>query len=237
MIARCKCLRGKAPKIRQFYLRSLGWAYQIENFTELHNFLRSVLVIALGEEIGLDESGALTSSEIHLRDVNNAIKGIIIDDSEKDTFHYDDEDTGQKDWLTWTKNVFLDAKKISCNSQNGNVVNAHYNPEAAKKIKSLMNYLPLWIGIMRLHFKYDTRIATSSFVEAEFSELRTRVLKNQLPMRIDKFVIRHLEHLEGRLLLTAGTFDKKTPSRQNSYIDPTSNRRLKLTSIYHLHLI
>lgn len=62
---------------------------------------------------------------------------------------------------------------------------------------------------MRSHFKRGSQIATSSFVEAEFSELKTRAFKNQLPMRIDKFVFRHLEYLEGRLLLTAGTFDQK----------------------------
>lgn len=77
-----------------------------------------------------------------------------------------------------------------------------------------MNYLPLWSGIMRAHFKYGSKIATSSFVEAEFSQLKTRVFKNQLPMRIDKFILCHLEYLEGKLLLV-GTSDQKTPIDKN----------------------
>lgn len=64
---------------------------------------------------------------------------------------------------------------------------------------------------MRAHFKRGSHTATSSFVEAEFSELKTRTFKNQLPMRIDKFIIRHIEHLEGRLRLTAGTSKQKAP--------------------------
>lgn len=49
---------------------------------------------------------------------------------------------------------------------------------------------------MRAHFKRGSHVATSSFVEAEFSELKTRLFKNQLSMRIDKFIIRHIEYLE-----------------------------------------
>ncbi|EFN66884.1 120.7 kDa protein in NOF-FB transposable element, partial [Camponotus floridanus] len=207
MIAKWECLRGKAPKIRQFFLRCLGQAYQMENFTVVHNFLKSVLIVTLSEEIGLDKSGAFLSSEIHLRDVNNVIKGTVIDDIEKDddcddieNEDYDeindDEEILASDWTTLAENLFLDAQEITRNSRNGSIVNAYYNPEAARKIKFLITYLPLWTGIMRSYFKRGSQIASSSFVEAEFSALKTRVFKNQLPMRIDKFIIRHLEYLE-----------------------------------------
>jgi len=59
----------------------------MENFTEMNNFIKSVLIIALSEEIGLDENGMLLSTEIHLRDISNIIKDIIIDDLEKDDHH------------------------------------------------------------------------------------------------------------------------------------------------------
>lgn len=69
MIAKWECLRGRALKIRQFFLRCLGQAYQMENFIEVHNFIKSVLIVALSEEIGVDESGILLPSEKHLREV------------------------------------------------------------------------------------------------------------------------------------------------------------------------
>lgn len=58
--------------------------------------LKSVLIIALSEEINL-ESGILLSSKIHLKDVNNVIKGIIIDDGKKDILdHNNDENIKQR---------------------------------------------------------------------------------------------------------------------------------------------
>lgn len=42
-------------------------------------------------------------------------------------------------------------------------------------------------------------------------------------MRIDKFIIRHLEYLEGRLLLTTGTFDQKTPNVSKDIMSPVKN--------------
>ncbi|KAL0130362.1 hypothetical protein PUN28_002186 [Cardiocondyla obscurior] len=43
------------------------------------------------------------------------------------------------------------------------------------------------------------QIAISSFVEAEFTELKTRVFQNQLPMRVDKFIFQHIEYLNNKL--------------------------------------
>lgn len=213
MIAKWDCIRGKAPKVQQFFLRSLGLAYQMENFTEMQNFLKSVLIIALSEEVGQNESSdTLLLSEIHLRKVNKIIKGTNIEDiienalnqNEQDNFCCnDDEDIVVEGWTTWAETMFLDAQEIAHNSCNGSIINAHYNPEMAKKIKSLINYLPLWTGIMKPYFNCGSQVVTSSFVEAEFAHLKTRAFKNQLPMRVDKFIFSHLEYLEGRLLLTS----------------------------------
>lgn len=104
IIAKWECLRGRALKIRQFFLRCLGQAYQMENFTEVHNFMKSILIVALSEEIGVDESGILLPSEKHLRDVNNVIKGAIIDDIEKDILDYKDvEEIVIGGWTTSNK--------------------------------------------------------------------------------------------------------------------------------------
>jgi len=51
---------------------------------------------------------------------------------------------------------------LTLKSQNGNVINAFYNPTAAKKIKSLVQNLLLWTGIMWPNFECDTEIATFS---------------------------------------------------------------------------
>lgn len=65
------------------------------------------------------------------------------------------------------------------------------------------------------YFKCGSKIATSSFVEAEFSQLKTRVFKNELPIRIDKFILRHLEYLNGRLRLTVSASNEEIIASKN----------------------
>lgn len=62
---------------------------------------------------------------------------------------------------------------------------------------------------MKPYFKSDSQIATSSYVEAEFAQLKTRVFKNELPKRVDKFILGHLEYLDGRLKLTYGASNEE----------------------------
>ena len=65
MIAKWKCLKSKAMKIKQLFLRCLGKVYQIDNFNELHDFIKLILV-PLSEEIGTDENDILLQSQVHL---------------------------------------------------------------------------------------------------------------------------------------------------------------------------
>lgn len=81
------------------------------------------------------------------------------------------------------------------------MVNVFYNPKAAQKIKSLIRNFPLWTGIMRPYFNTGTEIATSSSVESIFAEYKSRFFKGCIPMRVDKFIITHLNYLDGRLRL------------------------------------
>lgn len=64
-----------------------------------------------------------------------------------------------------------------------------------------MQFLPLWTGIMRPSFKSDEEIAMSSAVESLFADYKSRAFKGRLPMRVDKFIISHLNYLDGKLRL------------------------------------
>lgn len=211
MIAKWNCLKGKPIKIRQFFLRCLAKAYQIENFIQLQNFMKSILVVTLSKEIGSNKS-VLLQSEIHLQDINNKIKGVTIEDQPVEATYDSDKDIDilqEIDWTSWAEKIFHEALEIARTSSNGDVINAFYNIEAAEKIKSLMVYVPLWTNIMRSYFQNNRETVTSSFVEAEFAELKTRVFKNKLPMRIDKFIFYHIDYLDGRLKLACAS-NKKT---------------------------
>lgn len=98
------------------------------------------------------------------------------------------------------------------------VVNAFYNSEAVKKIKDLINSLPLWTGLMRPYFNNDMEITSS--VESIFAEYKTRVFKGSLPMRVDKFVISHLNYLDGKLRLDFAENISSATSEQENKISP-----------------
>lgn len=217
MIARWDCLKNKATKIRQFFIRSLGRIYQTYNFNDTRIFFKSLLVVALSEELGLDNDGMKLPSEMYLMEINSIIKGVTIEDPNEHDNHecVEDDEIAAKDcWNTWAENIYFEAQEVADVSVNGTMANAYYNVEAAQKIKHLMCYLPLWTCIMRSHFKNGLQIATSSYVEAEFAELKTRNFKNQLPMRIDKFIFRHIEYLDSRLKVTCGSANQMADTKE-----------------------
>lgn len=65
-------------------------------------------------------------------------------------------------------------------------------------------YLPLWTAVMVPHFKSVHNTASSANVEAEFKHIKHGLFKHEsLPIRMDRFVIRHLEFLEGNMRLSS----------------------------------
>lgn len=164
------------------------------------------MVAALSEDIGYDENSDLLISESHLRSVNNVIKGTSIEDlieeDEQQTdeiiFNISEDSSG---WTEWAKSIFESAEAISTKAMSGSVPNAFYNPPVAAKLKNLISYLPLWTGIMRSYFHCNKEIATSSAVEAAF-DIKHRAFKGELPMRVDKFIIKHIDWLKGKISLS-----------------------------------
>lgn len=63
-------------------------------------------------------------------------------------------------------------------------------------------YFPLDSGVMIPFFGYGKINASSSAVEAEFNDIKNRLLKNEArPMRVDKFVTRRIRSFSGRAKL------------------------------------
>jgi len=81
----------------------------------------------------------------------------------------------------------------------GDTLNACFNIDVAEKIRKMLHYAPILTSIMLPFFKTGTVIATSSSVETEFSNIKNRVFKTELPLRVDKFIFRHLDFLDGRI--------------------------------------
>lgn len=194
--------------------------------------MESLLSIALSKTIGCTSDGKAVASDERIKYLNNIIKGNInnnkkidwiINNNENDNDEENPEiefltcnSTGQEanveatNWVEWINTILNSAKKIADDSEYGNIINACYNYEFSKQLKTrLLPYLPIWTGVMRSYFKKSHEIATSSSVEAKFSELKNRAFKGQLPMKTDEFAIQHLEFLDAKISLACN--DKDIP--------------------------
>lgn len=156
-----ECLRHLPNKVRQFYLRCIAQAYKMQSMKELSSFLTSVLVVALSEDIGYVDVTSVPA-EACLQLANNYIKGVHIDDfNTTDIISLDDVSNSEEtslSWQEWSNNLYAKANDLALQSKDGDIVNAFYNPTAAIKIKTLIQNLPLWTGVMRPYFKTGTEV-------------------------------------------------------------------------------
>lgn len=87
---------------------------------------------------------------------------------------------------------------------------------------------------MHPYFKRFGEIATSSSVQAEFSDLKNRGFKGQLPIRIDKFIVQHLEFLDSKISLASNEKDipikSDSISLSNVYINKNLSKEESFTS-------
>lgn len=92
----------------------------------------------------------------------------------------------------WSDQLYNAALNIADQSTNGNIINACYNVDFAKKLRRyLLSYVLLWTSIMVPIFRRDSVTATSAAVESEFSDLKHRDFRDEIAMRIDRFVLQH----------------------------------------------
>lgn len=156
--------------------------------------------------------------QLRLQYLNNIIKTVsapeideineITDRDEIEKLEDDDDQTNASDWFQWSSNIYDNAIQLAMNCTEGTAINACYNPDFAKIMKTrLIPYVVLWSGVMRSHFQIGEEIATSSSVESTFADLKNRAFKNQLPMRADKFIYEHLDYLDGKIKLASGQKD------------------------------
>lgn len=167
------------------------------------------------------------SSRVRLQYIDNVIKGTVVHDREAvDGTESEEEDVEEAEhrdkitvtgWKTWARRLCDTARCTGAEASEVSVINACFNPMFAQKLaRQLLPYLPLWTGVMRSYFKRGSVIATSSSVEAEFNDLKNRALAGQLPMRVDKFVLRYLEHLDGRIKLASKPCDQPSENDEAS---------------------
>ena len=108
-----------------------------------------MLVVALSESIGTCEKHL--ESQTRYNHVSNVIKRTIIETDKEAAENlriiHDEvniENNCCTGWLEWNNTLYDKACVIAEHCRSGDTLNAFYSTEIAKKIKRLMNYLPIW---------------------------------------------------------------------------------------------
>lgn len=80
---------------------------------EVTKLLRSVLVVSLSDEVGMDEDNEILPSEIYLRYANSTIRGTTYEDLNITEEEYDinkeydiNPDDSSERWVQWTNAIF-----------------------------------------------------------------------------------------------------------------------------------
>lgn len=175
----------------------------MEKFTEIAT---AILMLALNHN---GQSGG------HVEQSRNFLAGEIRGSSSvevEDDIH-DDEETEEiphpeidgnymmnSNLHQWVETMYGDILEQIKAEKSTIKIDGYYCPKFAKKLKALLMYFPLFTEVMRSVFRYGSVNATSAAVESEFNDLKHRTFKNvSLPLRVDKFVVRHILSLPGKL--------------------------------------
>ncbi|CAM4307499.1 unnamed protein product [Leuciscus chuanchicus] len=172
-----------------------------QSMDDARELLKCITIVALSETEGSDSSGAPLISERCKKYLKARIaeECVIIPDVEgEDLEEVDPCDQTQTDLRQWVTDICEESRSLA--TSNGDHDNMHFLPEIIPNIIWLANYLPLWTGVMIPHFRSSKITASSANVEAEFKNIKRGLFKHEhLPIRVDRFIARHLSFIEGNM--------------------------------------
>lgn len=204
------------------------------NFHDIEKTFLSLVVVALSEHIGTDENGKTYPSSKYLEDIDKVIKGTpnVIDSTEvhskkyeKDEYEMElileSEDSTDHNLKSWAKSLCEKVKEIAqkCKSETLLNLNPYYSEKAAEAIKDLITFFPLWTCVMFPEFGINLSMRSSSAVEGQFSKMKKDGFE-RLPLRVDKFVLKHIAWLKCEVnILAQAMLDKDRPTLNRKTLD------------------
>lgn len=107
--------------------------------------------------------------------------------------------TDENKYYIWAKTIEQDIS-----DEMGDEPNAYLKLPLSKQLLNDCRKIPLWSCIMRDHFGYGRVPASSSAVESEFNNLKTRLLRKKTKLRADDFLLEHLADIDGAVKIAEG---------------------------------
>lgn len=123
---------------------------------------------------------------------------IIPDEQTEESERVESVDEIQTDLRQWVTEICEESRSLA--AANGGRDNIHFLLEIIPHIIRLASNLPLWTGIMVPLFQSTSITARWATVEAEFKNIKHGLFRHEnLPVRVDRFIARHLSFIEGNM--------------------------------------
>lgn len=196
------------------------------------------------QDVEIDYSEMLTAKDARKKlEREIAIRGIVVNFDEiagdepehpkaQAMAECNELDESSSNISRWVDEQVRTAKK---EQRDGEELNSFFLPEFVNIFLQRVKEFPLWTSVGMECSAH----ATSSYVERYFNDIKTRILKTG-PLRVDKFLIKHVNDIQGATLLFSSNMINFNVKRyvhntdlmkkeENKIIEPQSK------SSYNLH--
>lgn len=230
MVTRWPCFRGKAPRIKDFYLRCVGFLTTIKSKDQFEDILHSILIVALSECDDNDTECA-NRQEFLLEIIRN----FTIDKNENpdegsasnDNHLLDEIDTIiEDDNSSHFDKLRASAKDFAEKTHSGQRPNAYYCPDFVTSFMRFATYYVLWTNVMvpKTGMKYS--VASSARSEAYFNDIKNITFSDEgKSIRADKFIIKHVRSIDSICKIERAALDNCTNIQKD---DSVETNKLKL---------
>ncbi|KMQ86378.1 kda protein in nof-fb transposable element [Lasius niger] len=194
---------------KEFFVRCIALMVECITFSDFEKifYLTCVVGLQIHQDVEIDYSEILTAKDARKKlEEEIAVRSIEVEfdvQSAIDEFEspkaqtmtkYDELGENSSRIGDWVDRHVTRAKKVQ---HDGEELNPFFLSEFVNMLSSRAKEFSLWISV---GMDYRTPHATSSYVEGYFNDIKTRVLKTR-PMRVDKFIIKHVRDIQGATLL------------------------------------
>lgn len=126
MVCQWDCLKKKPHRIKDFFVRSMAQVVMSQSFEDAEEILRAIIVVALSETEGSDNSGAPVSAETSKNYLKARISGeeSILPDDEQEKGSVDECDDLQTDLREWVAQLHEESKALT--TTEGDRDNMHF---------------------------------------------------------------------------------------------------------------
>lgn len=126
------------------------------------------------------------------------IEGFTFTDDKSSDNEFDLEDLDEKSNVISFVNGIKEQADCLINKCSATTrYNAFYCPDLVCHLVKLAKHFPIWTNVMTKYFPLPSNVATSSRCEAYFKGLKHSDMgSNYAPIRVDKFVARHIDSIE-----------------------------------------